>query len=178
MSFPIKIDRAGACTQQLTGTNFGQKFQENQEKLGKSIIIDMFAFKMSTPMRENRTLSCCHKYLENDHTGFYFHTAITFKSSTYQSAALLLSKSVSILTSDDFLETSFMNAVSIWQVIPYSENRLRNRHHSSTIKCIMCFVPEGGCTCDLQRKIGRGLLQASIGCVEAVGCVREAEKCC
>lgn len=102
----------------------------------------MFAFKVSTLVKEIRAFSCCHKKcLEQDYTGFSFHETTTFRSSTYPLAALLLSKAISILPSDDFLETSFMKAVAIWYAISSSERRLRNRNDSPAMQCIMYLAP-------------------------------------
>lgn len=108
----------------------------------------MFACKASTPVTEIRPFSHrSNKCLDQYHTRFSFYRTITFSSSTHHLAALLLCKAISILPSDDFLETIFMRAVAIWYAISNSsESRLRNRNDSSATLCVMCLSLGWGCT--------------------------------
>lgn len=93
----------------------GRKWWNDSPKLGKNIIINKFACKVSTPVREIRAFSWpFNKCLDWHRSEFSFHGTTSFTSSTYQMAALLLSKAISVQLSDDFLETSFMKAGAIW----------------------------------------------------------------
>lgn len=127
-----------------------------QEK--RIIIYNVFAFKVSTPVTEIRTFSYCrNKCLDQDHTRFSFYRTITFSSSTHQFAALLLYKAISILPSDDFLETIFMKAVAIWFAISSSE-REQAEKQKWLISHTVCdaLVSWTRLRCDLHTEIRRG----------------------
>lgn len=152
--------RASEAVKVLAKNNcvlMGRKWLNDSPKLGENIIMNKFAYKVSTSLREIRAFSWWFKkHLDRRHTEFSFHGTTTSRSSTYQMAALLLSKAVSVQLS----VTS--SKPRLWGLGPYgSWYQTRSRWRKATTPQPSSFQltwPLDEAALWSVRKAGRSLL--------------------